>query len=153
MRLWRAEHADELRVREGARTFTDEQRLVRNARAYVAMYVRRGRIKPGSCEICSDRHVSPDWDDPRKPLAVRWFCREHRQEHVADVAAARQGLEALRREFAAIADLPADVQAKLHKAALLGLDGNGAEPGTFRYRIALQLAYRDLRNAEPMYGA
>lgn len=147
---WRHEHRDEVRVREAARTFSDEQAAIRRARAYIAMYVRRGKLERGPCELCGDRHVSPDWDDPGKPLEVRWFCPEHRREHLADVAAARQGLEALRREFAAIGKLPATVLAKLHEAALRGLDGTGAEPGTLRYRLALQLAYRALQARQPL---
>ncbi len=139
-----------MRSREAARTFSDEQAAIRRARAYVAMYVRRGKLRPGRCELCGDRHVCPDWDDPGKPLAVRWFCPAHRREHLADTAAARQGLEALRREFAAIGELPTAVLAGLHEAALRGLDGTGAEPGTLRYRLALQFAYRALQARQPL---
>lgn len=147
---WRDNHADELLVRERARVFPDEQLALRRARAYVHALVRRKKIKPGKCEICREERVSPDWDDPAKPKAVRWFCREHRREHADDAASVRKGLAELRVEFATIAALPPDTLRRLHSAALRGLDGTGAEPGSLRYRIALQFAYREMRPAKPL---
>lgn len=149
-RRWRDRHSEELRDRERSRVFSDAQQALRRARGYVAAYVRRGKIARGTCEICAASEVSPDWDDPSQPRAVRWFCSAHRREHIEDAAAVRQSLAALRVEFATIATLPQDVLLSLHAAALRGLDGTGAEPGTLRYKIALQFAYRELRPPKPL---
>lgn len=78
MRAWRAAHRVESRAHEAARTFTEEQVLVRRARAYVSTMVRRGKIARGTCSVCGDgSKVSPTWRDPLRPLDVRWLCPTH----------------------------------------------------------------------------
>lgn len=62
-------HCFEVQVREQMRRFSSEQRAVRNARAYVAMYMRPGRLHPGACELCGDRERGPHWEDPRLSMA------------------------------------------------------------------------------------
>jgi len=48
-----------------------------NARAYVHVYLKRGKIKRGPCEICGSPDTQPHHDDYSRPLAVRWFCKRH----------------------------------------------------------------------------
>jgi hypothetical protein len=36
-----------------------------------------GDLVKGSCEICGDATVDAHHDDYRKPLEVRWLCRQH----------------------------------------------------------------------------
>ncbi len=55
---------------------------LRRARAYVSTHVRRGKLKKGSCEVCGVRDTIASWNDPAKPLDVRWFCQEHHRERV-----------------------------------------------------------------------
>jgi hypothetical protein len=74
---------------------TKEQRAKDNCRSYAGVYLRRGKIERGACEI--DGCLSPaemHHDDYADPLRVRWFCRSH---HVAFHRRARalQALEDL----------------------------------------------------------
>lgn len=147
---WREQHGDDLRARERARVFSDEQQAVRRARGYVSALVRRGKILPENCEACGEPQTSPHWDDPRRPKVVRWFCVEHRREHADATEAVRAGLAALSMELAEIAALPQAVLEALHAAASRGLDGTGAAPTTLRYQIALRFAYRALAGARPL---
>lgn len=36
-----------------------------------------GALKKGSCEVCGDPKVDAHHEDYRKPLKVRWLCRQH----------------------------------------------------------------------------
>jgi len=36
-----------------------------------------GNLIRGCCEICADPAVDAHHDDYRKPLTVRWLCRQH----------------------------------------------------------------------------
>jgi hypothetical protein len=124
-RTWRDRHHAQLIERERARTWSDEQRSVRAARAYVAVYVRRGKIAKGRCEVCNDAEVQPTWKDAKRPLEIQWFCRQHAFERreAAD-AGAREvaALRAVNEEVkAAIALRPPDVQRELHERAMGGL--------------------------------
>lgn len=57
-----------------------------NARAYMNVYVGRGIIERGPCEVCGTRenihgHHHAGYD---RPLWVRWLCaKHHREEHQA----------------------------------------------------------------------
>jgi len=77
LRQWRAANRDRDRARESKRTFSDEQRLIRSARATVAMAVKRGHVKAQACRDCG-RIGRPHHPDPRQPRNVLWLCRSHR---------------------------------------------------------------------------
>lgn len=54
-----------------------------NARAYLHVYVKRGRVKKGLCRFCAiriQRPVEGHHSDYSKPLMVTWLCKEHHQE-------------------------------------------------------------------------
>lgn len=53
------------------------QRLKNNARAYVHVYLKRGKIQRGPCEVCGNPDTQSHHDDYSKPLEIRWLCREH----------------------------------------------------------------------------
>lgn len=56
----------------------EELRIKNNARAYAKVYLRRGHLQRGPCEVpgCAER-AEMHHDDYTKPLEVRWLCREH----------------------------------------------------------------------------
>ncbi len=146
-RAWRKRNRAALEERERARVFTEEQRRLRNARAYLATYLARGssKAKRGRCEVCADSQVIPAWDAPQRPLEVRWLCavhygerREERREEAANRAADAAALIELSR---AIAALPAEVRQDLHEAGLGGILGGGAEPGSLFYWWAVRRAF------------
>lgn len=51
-----------------------------NARSYLHVYVKRGKVKKGPCEVCGSLDVEPHHDDYSKPLQVHWLCRTHHLE-------------------------------------------------------------------------
>jgi hypothetical protein len=124
-RAWRDRHRARLTERERARNWSDEQRAVRAARAYVYVYIRRGKLAKGRCAICNDPDVQPTWRDPRRPLEMEWFCHQHAVERreAADAGARETAaLRAVNEEVkAAIALLPLEVQRELHEQAMGGL--------------------------------
>ncbi len=136
-RAWRERHREQLAAREQARTWSNEARLIRIARAYVAVYLRRGKIRRGRCETCGDSRTTAAWDDPSQPLEVRWFC----QEHLGDRREAKRATQASRlelaEEWARLRDqvtlLPPAVQAELQAAALKGPFGRGVPPNSIWY--------------------
>ena len=124
-RAWRDRHRARLTERERARNWSDEQRAVRAARAYVAVYVRRGKLAKGRCAVCNDPDVQPTWRDPKRPLEMEWFCPPHAVERreAADAGAREAAaLRAVNEEVkAALALLPPEVQRELHEQATRGL--------------------------------
>lgn len=46
-----------------------------NARSYLNVYVRRGKVKRMPCEHCGSDRVQAFHEDYAKPLQVRWLCR------------------------------------------------------------------------------
>ena len=124
-RAWRDRHRARLTERERARNWSEEQRAVRAARAYVYVYIRRGKLAKGRCAICNDPDVQPTWRDPRRPLEMEWFCHQHAVERreAADAGARETAaLRAVNEEVkAAIALLPLEVQRELHEQAMGGL--------------------------------
>lgn len=72
IREWRSKHPP-----------TREQRFRNNARRYVNVYISRGKVKRGFCEVlgCGSSNTQPHHEDYSKPLDVRWFCREHHLAH------------------------------------------------------------------------
>lgn len=51
-------------------------RLKANCRAYANVYLKRGKIKKKSCEICGNE-AQMHHNDYSKPLEITWLCREH----------------------------------------------------------------------------
>lgn len=44
------------------------------------VYVKRGLVKKGPCEVCGDPKVEGHHADYSKPLEVRWLCAVHHGE-------------------------------------------------------------------------
>jgi len=57
---------------------TPDQRHKMNARSYAHVYLKRGKLKRGVCEVegC-ENSAEMHHDDYDKPLEVRWLCRHH----------------------------------------------------------------------------
>src|SRR5437870_4330027 len=72
-RNWRADNG-------GSQSMTVEQRKRSNARAYLHVYIKRGKIIKQPCEICQNPNVKSHHEDYDKPLQVRWLCPGHHQE-------------------------------------------------------------------------
>jgi hypothetical protein len=146
VRRWRERHRAELTAREADRTWTDEQRLLRRARAYVAVYVRRRKLTRGRCTVCNDPEVRPTWPDPKKPLQIRWLCREHAQDERDTAASIAAHNAALLDEYAelraAIGRLAPAIQLELHECALRGLGVK--KPGDFFYWWNLRRVFQAL---------
>jgi hypothetical protein len=70
---------------------TDEQRQKANARSYANVYLRRGYITRGSCEVCGDTNAEMHHDDYSKPTEIRWLCRVHHLEHHRELEKAPRG--------------------------------------------------------------
>ncbi len=70
-------HATYMREWRKTHPMTEIQRRRDIARSYVSVYIKRGKLKRGSCEVCNSNYVEAHHDDYSKPLDVRWFCREH----------------------------------------------------------------------------
>jgi hypothetical protein len=58
----------------------EDQRKRANARSYLHVYIRRGKIVKGTCEVCQSVKVEAHHEDYTKPLQVRWLCRTHHME-------------------------------------------------------------------------
>ncbi len=65
MRAWRKAHP-----------LSDVARKKAIARAYANVYLRRGLLEKGPCEVCGGP-AQMHHDDYDKPLDVRWLCRTH----------------------------------------------------------------------------
>lgn len=59
---------------------TGEARKKANARAYLHVYVKRGKVKKTRCEVCNKKRVEAHHADYDKPLEVRWLCHRHHLE-------------------------------------------------------------------------
>ncbi len=70
MRLNRPKHS-ELSV---------EQKLKANARSYLNVYLKRGKIKKQPCCVCGHVKTEAHHEDYSKPLIVKWYCRKHHLE-------------------------------------------------------------------------
>lgn len=91
-------------LRRRNRGLSEEEKARRNARAYLAVYLKRGLVTIERCETCgtdAGRRV-PVQPDPARPLEVRWFCTPHYRDfrvHQADIEAA-EALEAAHAKVA-----------------------------------------------------
>jgi len=125
-RWYRANRAEILARRLGRRDERDEEQRARDsARAYVAVYARRGKLARARCVVCDDPNVQPSWRNPKLPLEVSWICREHARDQRETAASTARDVAALKVEYAelrdAIALLPRPVQRQLHEEAMRGL--------------------------------
>lgn len=72
-------------MREKRPVYSELTELARkkvNARSYVRVYIRRGKITPQPCEGCGDLFAQAHHDDYDKPLDLRWLClRCHLKHH------------------------------------------------------------------------
>ena len=68
MRAWRKTH----RLKAGS-----EARKRMNCRAYLHVYIRRGKLAKQACRECGNPLVEAHHADYSKPLEVMWLCREH----------------------------------------------------------------------------
>ena len=58
------------------REITPEARARSNARAYLRVYLRRGKITKGPCAVCgTSLNVQGHHEDYAKPLDVVWLCQ------------------------------------------------------------------------------
>lgn len=64
------------------RDLSDENRKKANARSYLNVYLRRGKIdkKPCEHEGCGEINVMAFHADYDKPLEVTWYCKTHHAE-------------------------------------------------------------------------
>lgn len=51
-----------------------------NARSYLHVYVKRGKVQKGLCEVCGSERAEAHHEDYTKPLEVHWLCRDHHLE-------------------------------------------------------------------------
>jgi hypothetical protein len=63
---------------------SDEARKRSNARAYLHVYVKRGKVTKGPCEACGAEEVLAYHTDYEKPLAVIWLCKVHHGKKNSD---------------------------------------------------------------------
>jgi hypothetical protein len=77
-------HAENMRnTRPKHSDLPEESRKRANARAYVNVYVKRGKLVQLPCEVCGDVNSEKHHDDYDKPLEVKWLCRKCHLEHHA----------------------------------------------------------------------
>lgn len=69
MRNWRKTHP-----------LNEEQKIKDNARSYLGVYVRRGKIEKLPCKICNEPKSEGHHPDYKYPLFVIWLCRPHHME-------------------------------------------------------------------------
>ena len=78
-------HAAAMREWRRTHPLTEAQRIKDRARSYLAVYIRRGKVKRQPCERCGATPAYGHHDDYAKPLDVRWLCKaHHRIEHRHD---------------------------------------------------------------------
>jgi hypothetical protein len=67
------------RRRAGLDQMSDAARKASNARAYAKVYLKRGHIQRGPCEVpgCLERPFMHH-NDFEKPLEIQWRCKTHR---------------------------------------------------------------------------
>lgn len=71
-------HAQYMRVtRPRYSDLSDERRMKMNARAYLRVYIKRGKVKKKPCIICGNEKSEGHHKDYTKPLEVIWLCRAH----------------------------------------------------------------------------
>lgn len=65
---------------------TDEQRMKANARSYLHVYRKRGKVTQQPCVNCGDPKSEAHHPDYSKPTEVIWYCRKcHMDHHKKDI--------------------------------------------------------------------
>lgn len=73
-------HAEHMRnKRPRHRDLKPAAKLKANARAYLHVYVKKGKIKKEPCRVCG-APAQAHHEDHTKPLEVIWLCRAHHLE-------------------------------------------------------------------------
>jgi ribosomal protein S27AE len=54
---------------------SDLQKMKSNARAYLKMYIKRGKVQKEACCRCGNENAEAHHKDYYKPLEVVWLCR------------------------------------------------------------------------------
>lgn len=67
--------ANTRKTRKKHEDLTEEERSKANARSYVHVYVKRGKLVKKPCESCGNPKVEAHHEDYTKPLYVKWLCR------------------------------------------------------------------------------
>lgn len=71
-------HAEYMRnTRPKHSELPEEARIKANARSYLHVYVKRGKVIKHPCEVCGSERSEAHHNDYSKPLQVHWLCREH----------------------------------------------------------------------------
>ena len=65
---------------------TDEKALWTRARAYVATYVKRNKIRRKGCAECGAEAIAVIGDPLRPIETVQWLCREHKVQRRRNTA-------------------------------------------------------------------
>ena len=73
-------HAKHMREWRKTHKMSSEQRRRSNARSYLHVYVKRGNVTKGTCEVCGSANVQGHHKDYSKPLDVVWLCKKHHNE-------------------------------------------------------------------------
>jgi hypothetical protein len=47
------------------------------SRSYAGEYLKRGKLKAESCQVCGSPHAEMHHPDHELPLQVAWLCRDH----------------------------------------------------------------------------
>lgn len=77
-RYCRSCHAENMRLtRPKHSELTELQRMRANARSYLHVYIKRGKIKKQPCLFCGNTEVEAHHHDYSKPLEVTWLCKDH----------------------------------------------------------------------------
>lgn len=71
-------HAEKMREWRKTHPISDEARQRMNARTYLQVYIRRGKIQRQPCEICGSKEAYAHHNDFTKPLDVQWRCNRHK---------------------------------------------------------------------------
>ena len=71
-------HAQNMRINRPKHSeLSDEQREKANARSYLRVYIKRGKIEKLPCLFCGNPNSEAHHQDYSKPLEVTWLCKEH----------------------------------------------------------------------------
>ena len=71
----RERHAAYMRMWRKIHPLTAEQHRRDNCRSYAGVYLRRGKLERGVCEVCGDDASEMHHADYDEPLLVTWLCR------------------------------------------------------------------------------
>ena len=57
-------------------SLSEEQKKKANARSYLNVYIKRGKVIKQNCHECNSPITEGHHEDYNKPLDVIWLCRE-----------------------------------------------------------------------------